>query len=66
MILTYVIFEESVNLMEQTRLTFNIEKDIKQRIKQLALDKETTTTDLCVKWISDGLEKENGQRKLDI
>lgn len=52
--------------MTQARLTFNIEKDIKQRIKQLALDRETTTTDLCVKWISEGLEKETGQTKLDM
>ena len=48
------------------RLTFNIEKSVKTRIQQLALDKETTITDLCVDWIEKGLEKETGQQELDV
>lgn len=48
------------------RLTFNIEKSTKTRIQQLALDKETTITDLCVEWINIGLEKETGQQELDM
>lgn len=52
--------------MAIARLTFNIDKDVKTRIQQLALDKETTITDLCVEWIMVGLEKETGQQKLEI
>ena len=52
--------------VEMGRLTFNIEKSVKTRIQQLALDKETTITDLCVEWITDGLEKETGQQQLDV
>lgn len=52
--------------VEMGRLTFNIEKSVKTRIQQLALDKETTITDLCVEWIIDGLEKETGQQQLDV
>lgn len=52
--------------MEVARITFNIDKSIKTRIQQLALDKETTITDLCVEWITKGLEKETGQQQLDV
>ena len=52
--------------VEMGRLTFNIDKGTKTRIQQLALDKETTITDLCVEWIIDGLEKETGQQQLDV
>lgn len=52
--------------MEVARMTFNVDKNIKTRIQQLALDKETTLTDLCVEWIEQGLEKETGQQKLDM
>lgn len=53
-------------IMEMARITFNIDKGTKTRIQQLALDKETTLTDLCVEWINDGLEKETGQQQLDV
>ena len=52
--------------MAIARLTFNIDKGTKTRIQQLALDKETTITDLCVEWIKKGLEDETGQQQLDI
>lgn len=52
--------------MVKTRLTFNIDKDVKLRIQRLALDRETTTTDLCVEWITEALERETGQQKLDV
>ena len=52
--------------MEMARLTFNIDKGTKTRIQRLALDKETTITDLCVEWIEQGLEKETGQQQLDV
>ena len=52
--------------MEIARITFNIDKSTKTRIQQLALDKETTLTDLCVEWIEKGLENEIGQQKLEI
>ena len=53
-------------IMEIARITFNIDKSTKTRIQQLALDKETTLTDLCVEWIEKGLENEIGQQKLEI
>ena len=52
--------------MATARITFNIDKDVKTRIQQLALDKETTLTDLCVEWIEKGLQKETNQTKLDV
>lgn len=52
--------------MEVARITFNIDKGTKTRIQQLALDKETTLTDLCVGWITKGLESETGQQQLDV
>lgn len=52
--------------MAITRITFNIDKSTKTRIQQLALDKETTLTDLCVEWIEQGLEKETGQQQLNV
>ena len=52
--------------MDTARITFNIDKSTKTRIQQLALDKETTITDLCVEWIKQGLEKETGQQELEI
>ena len=54
------------NKVEKARITFLVEKSLKTRIQQLALDKETTITDLCVEWIIDGLEKETGQQQLDV
>ncbi len=52
--------------MEMARITFNIDKGVKTRIQQLALDKETTLTDLCVEWIEKGLENETGQQQLNV
>ena len=52
--------------MAKSRLTFNIDEDVKIRIQHLALDKKTTITDLCVEWITDALEKETGQTKLEV
>ena len=44
--------------MEMARITFNIDKSTKTRIQQLALDKETTVTNLFNDWIIEALEKE--------
>lgn len=52
--------------VEKTRITFLVEKSLKTRIQQLALNQETTLTDLCIDWIEKGLEKETGQQKLEI
>ena len=52
--------------MEVARITFNIDKGTKTRIQRLALEKETTLTDLCVEWIEQGLEKETGQQQLNV
>lgn len=52
--------------MAKKRVVFNLDEDIKQRVKQLALDKNTTATALYTKWIVDALEKETNQTRLDI
>ena len=54
------------NKVEKARITFLVEKSLKTRIQQLALNQETTLTDLCIDWIEKGLEKETGQQKLDV
>ena len=54
------------NKVEKARITFLVDKSIKARIQQLALNQETTLTDLCVEWIEKGLEKETGQQELEI
>lgn len=51
--------------MAVKRMTFNIDESLKYQVQKLALDKNTTTTDLVTKWIKEALEKENGQTTLD-
>ena len=41
--------------MVKKRVVFNLDEDVKQRVKQLALDKNTTATALYTKWINDAL-----------
>ena len=45
--------------MAKKQVCFNLEESIIKRVKQLALDKETTATELYTEWITDGL-KDNG------
>ena len=52
--------------MDKKRVVFNLDADLKQRVKQLALDKNTTATKLYTKWIMEGLEKETNQTRLDV
>lgn len=40
------------------KVTFNINKNVKKQVKQMALDKETTATDLYNEWIIEGMKKE--------
>lgn len=54
------------NKVEKARITFLVEKSLKTRIQQLALNQETTLTELCIEWIEKGLEKETGQQQLEI
>ena len=52
--------------MENTiRVNFNLDEDIHFQVKQLALNKHTTATELYRKWISDGMKKETEQTTLD-
>ncbi len=44
--------------MVNEKVTFNINKNIKKQVKQLALDNETTATKLYNKWILEGMKKE--------
>ena len=44
--------------MAVEKVTFNINKNIKKQVKQIALDKETTSTKLYNKWILEGMKKE--------
>lgn len=51
--------------MVKKRVSFDIEEDIKLQVKQLALDKKTTATELYTKFIVDGLKRETEQARLD-
>ena len=44
--------------MVNEKVTFNINRNVKKQVKQLALDKETTATKLYNKWILEGMKKE--------
>jgi hypothetical protein len=44
--------------MEKIKTTINLEKAILQAIKQVALNKETTQTEIIKNYIQQGLEKE--------
>ena len=44
--------------MVNEKVTFNINRNIKKQVKQLALDKETTATKLYNEWILEGMKKE--------
>ena len=52
--------------MVKKRVVFNLDEDVKQRVKQLALDKKTTATALYTKWIMEALEKETNQTRLEV
>lgn len=40
------------------KVTFNMDENIHKRVKQLALDKGCTATDLFNEWVVEALEKE--------
>ena len=44
--------------MVNEKVTFNINRNVKKQVKQLALDKETTATKLYNEWILEGMKKE--------
>ena len=44
--------------MAVEKVTFNINKNIKKQVKQIALDNDTTATKLYNKWILEGMKKE--------
>ena len=52
--------------MAKVRVDFNLDEDIKKRVKDLAYQKDTTATELYTKWIMQGLERETSQTKLKI
>lgn len=54
------------DIMENTiRVNFNLDKDTHFQVKQLALNKHTTATELYRKWISDGMKRDGNQTKAD-
>ena len=44
------------------RVNFNIDKDLHYKVKKLALEKDTTATNLYIKWTIEGLEREKAGR----
>lgn len=44
--------------MVKKKITFNLEENIIKKVKQMALDKDTTATELYTKWIIKGIENE--------
>lgn len=52
--------------MKKARVDFLLDVGVKQRIKDLAYEKDTTATALYTKWIMEGLERETEQTSLNI
>ena len=50
--------------MAKKQVCFNLEESIIKQVKQLALDKDTTATELYTGWVKDGL-KSNGIEIVD-
>jgi hypothetical protein len=44
--------------MAKKKVTFNLEESTIKKVKQLALDKNTTATALYTKWIEKGIDTE--------
>ena len=47
--------------MVEKRVSFNLDEDLAFKIKQRALDEETTQTELFNKWIIKGLNEKTEQ-----
>ena len=45
------------------RVTFNLDKELHLKLKQLALDKNTNVTTILVNWITENLDKEEMKQK---
>lgn len=45
------------------RVTFNLDKELHIKLKQLALDKNTNVTTILVNWITENLDKEEMKQK---
>lgn len=52
--------------MAKVRVDFNLDEDIKKRVKDLAYHRDTTATELYTKWIMEGLKRETSQTRLNI
>lgn len=52
-------------MSDKIKISFNIDKDTRKQVKQIALDKETTATELYNKWILEGIKRETKQARLD-
>lgn len=52
--------------MAKVRVDFNLDEDIKKRVKDFAYHNDTTATELYTKWIIEGLERETSQTRLNI
>lgn len=54
-----------VIISDKVKISFMIDKDIKKTIKQIALDNETTATEIYNKAIKEYIRRENSQTTLD-
>ena len=52
-------------MAEIVKVTFNIDKDLKKQVKQIALDNDVTATELYLKWIKKGVRAETSQTTID-
>jgi len=52
------IKEEENNMTEIVQLSIRIDKDIRQKVKIMALKKDITVNDLVTQYIIEGLNKE--------
>jgi predicted HicB family RNase H-like nuclease len=56
--MSIAIKEEGNNMGEIVQLSIRIDKDIRQKVKIMALKKDTTVNDLVTQYVIEGLNKE--------
>lgn len=51
---------------EKANVSFKLDKSIKKQVQLIAIEKETTATELYTKWILAGIKKETNQSTLEF
>lgn len=51
---------------EKANVSFKLDKSIKKQVQLIAIEKETTSTELYTKWILAGIKNELNQTELEL